>query len=321
MRASMSILFLCIIIPSLFNISYVHTSQHSQVHVNLKEMLEKIYGCVDKTPTVLLSNKKMRTLPFEEVALVYLAAKNTDNLRCAIDSLERMYATCSEAKIAEEILWELANSYVLNKNYPMGAVAFEQFRQLFPGSVHFWDGRLKEIETAYCLCLGPSYDKNPAEYVVRLCREYAADTYNYKNERYQSVLSYLQKAYALLIFKEFEIIDHYLIKYVYTWDYGCILSSLLRLETLTGILEDASTYEYDKKFITRECLDFITKVESVRREIGIIFENHPCEIPHGKKYHEILPGTMQYICAHAKALKEDISWLSCSARKQLEVFC
>ena len=292
---------LSLFITTLFFLGYAKNTIHDK---DLYDILTEKYQefPLEKT-NKLLSNKKFRSndpthsIEFSLAVRIYQAAVRENDIKIKIQALERMYTTyaATDTHLAELILWTLSLLYIENENYIMALHACNQFKTLFPGSSHYWKARMNEIRAAHSLLKKPELDSQAAQALIRLCREYAADTYDISQENYKEVLRLLQVGYRNIILKEADIIEQYITRYSYSRDEFCILSALKRIDELSYLLHDASQYTYEETNIEPNSIVFIKKMEKLESEAKKIILESECIIPYGKEYDSMVDNALEII--------------------------
>jgi hypothetical protein len=296
----MSIIFLYCINTNPLSSGVISSEDYKSINIHVDELFNDFINLfIDQKSNFevndILYNKKVYQLNFEDTIKLYDAARKSRTKKYIINALEHMYVTAPDAKIAELILFKLGCTYIFYRKYESGLLAFAQFKALFPGSKYYNESLKKEIECASKLCLSIYHDSTMAQKLITLL-----NLYDEQNEliNQHELINLYHKGYSIIVGKHLFYLNHYIDKYLYTFDYSTVYASLLELYTLQNELENI--FDLPHNFKGKHIF------ENLYEDVLTFFENHPIVIPEGKDFIPLKKDLETYIEKNYKLIRNDI---------------
>ena len=257
-----------------------------------------------------LMRVKSNKLSFLEAATMYqYIAHSHEYHKTKQLALERMYSLCASAQLAEMILWNLGQVYEESGQYMLAFETYSYFKKLFPGSPFIHQGKFNEIVSAFHVCVTYAHDIHINNIVIDLCRNYIQENDERDSEHYAYVLHVMHSLYKELIKKNISIVNHYLGKYRYTWQPTCIMASILRLQELQLLVQEALEFEPhtidDNNNQHCICPTYITMLQEVKKSIESFFNIHPIQLTTQTDFSDIYNAGMYYITHNESMIVND----------------
>ncbi len=162
-------------------------------------------GCINKG----VSSKKIKDMDYTEADTAQKRYAESNLLELRIQALERMLALAPDSDASEAVLMELADTYLLTKNFEKAQQMYKLYIQLYPGGTERITARFKEIESYYQALQPAENDQTESRKTIELISKFAMD-FPDEIDSLKRLLPYLKKALSRLIESELIVVRNYL---------------------------------------------------------------------------------------------------------------